>query len=186
MTETLKSHFSAAPPTDNYMETLFHKYSEAGENATTESYKMFNNRWMPYAYAAFLGISINRREKLESPIKFDRFKFDVVFNQNRDFAYALIIAALSQCNEFSDIMDKNKIMGIISEYAKGGETFVLKMPLILLNDLFDVMKETIAPNYNLKPSNIKTKIIGVRPGEKITEYLLSNFDIDAMVISCLV
>ena len=120
MTETLKSHFSAAPPTDNYMETLFLKYSEAGENASTESYKMFNNRWMPYAYAAFLGISINRREKLESPIKFDRFKFDVVFNQNRDFAYALIIAALSQCNEFSDIMDKKKIMGIISEYAKGG------------------------------------------------------------------
>jgi len=120
MTETLKSHFSAAPPTDNYMETLFHKYSEAGEKTTAESYKMFNNRWMPYAYAAFLGISINRREKLESPIKFDRFKFDAVFNQNRDFAYALIIAALSQCNEFSDIMDKKKIMGIISEYAKGG------------------------------------------------------------------
>ena len=78
-------------------------------------------------------------------------------------------------------MTKNQSVDLIlkaTEYAKGGETFVLKMPLILLNDLFDVMKETIAPNYNLKPSNIKTKIIGVRPGEKITEYLLSNFELE--------
>ena len=65
-----------------------------------------------------------------------------------------------------------------AEYAKGGETFVLKMPLILLNDLFDVMKEVIAPNYNLDPSKIKTKIIGIRPGEKITEYLLTSFELE--------
>ena len=78
-------------------------------------------------------------------------------------------------------MTKNQSVDLIlqaTEYAQGGETFVLKMPLILLNDLFDVMKETIAPNYNLKPSNIKTKIIGIRPGEKITEYLLSNFELE--------
>ena len=65
-----------------------------------------------------------------------------------------------------------------AEYAKGGETFVLKMPLILLNDLFDVMNELIAPNYKLNPSKIKTKIIGIRPGEKITEYLLTNFELE--------
>ena len=65
-----------------------------------------------------------------------------------------------------------------AEYAKGGETFVLKMPLIVLNDLFDVMKELIAPNYNLNPSKIKTKIIGIRPGEKITEYLLTSFELE--------
>ena len=120
MTDTLKSFFSVAPPTDNYMETLFYKYSEAGEAQGSSSYKMFNNRWMPYAYAAFLGISINRREKLEPPLKNDRFKFEVIFNQNRDYAYALILAALSQCDEFENIMDRGKIMNIISEYAKGG------------------------------------------------------------------
>ena len=54
----------------------------------------------------------------------------------------------------------------------------MKMPLILLNDLFDVMKEVIAPNYNLDPSKIKTKIIGIRPGEKITEYLLTSFELE--------
>ena len=65
-----------------------------------------------------------------------------------------------------------------TEYAKGGETFVLKMPLISLNDLFDVMKRIIAPKYNLNPNIIKTKIIGIRPGEKITEYLLTDFELE--------
>jgi len=65
-----------------------------------------------------------------------------------------------------------------TEYAKGGETFVLKMPLISLNDLFDVMKKIIAPKYNLNSNDIKTKIIGIRPGEKITEYLLTDFELE--------
>ena len=65
-----------------------------------------------------------------------------------------------------------------TEYAKGGETFVLKMPLILLNDLFDVMKIIIAPKYNLNSNDIKTKMIGIRPGEKITEYLLTDFELE--------
>ena len=78
-------------------------------------------------------------------------------------------------------MTKNQSVDLIlkaTEYAKGGETFVLKMPLILLNDLFDVMKKIIAPKYNLNPINIKTKIIGIRPGEKITEYLLTDFELE--------
>jgi FlaA1/EpsC-like NDP-sugar epimerase len=78
-------------------------------------------------------------------------------------------------------MTKNQSVELIlkaAEYAKGGEIFVLKMPLILLNDLFDVMKEVIAPNYNLNPSKIPTKIIGIRPGEKITEYLLTDFELE--------
>jgi len=78
-------------------------------------------------------------------------------------------------------MTKNQSVDLIlkaAEYAKGGETFVLKMPLILLNDLFDVMKIIIAPKYNLNPIDIKTKIIGIRPGEKITEYLLTDFELE--------
>lgn len=65
-----------------------------------------------------------------------------------------------------------------AQYAKGGETFVLKMPLISLNDLFDVMKIIVASKYNLNSSKIKTKIIGIRPGEKITEYLLTDFELE--------
>jgi len=62
--------------------------------------------------------------------------------------------------------------------AKGGETFVLKMPLIRLEDLFEAMKETLSSKYGHKPSQIKTKIIGTRPGEKLTEYLLTQFELE--------
>ena len=62
--------------------------------------------------------------------------------------------------------------------AKGGETFVLKMPLLNLKDLFDVVKEIHAPKYGFKPSQIKTKVTGIRPGEKLVEYLLSDFEME--------
>ena len=60
--------------------------------------------------------------------------------------------------------------------AKGGETFVLKMPLIKLDDLFESMKEILSSKYNYTPSQIKTKIIVTRPGEKLIEYLLTQFE----------
>ena len=62
--------------------------------------------------------------------------------------------------------------------AKGGETFVLKMQLMQLKDLFEAMKEILAPKYGFKPSQIKTKIIGIRPGEKLIEYLLTDFEME--------
>ena len=62
--------------------------------------------------------------------------------------------------------------------AKGGETFVLKMPLIKLDDLFESMKEILSSKYNYTPSQIKTKIIGTRPGEKLIEYLLTQFEME--------
>ena len=62
--------------------------------------------------------------------------------------------------------------------AKGGETFVLKMPLIKLNELFDAMKDILSPKYGYTPSQIKTKITGIRPGEKLIEYLLNEFELE--------
>lgn len=62
--------------------------------------------------------------------------------------------------------------------AKGGETFVLKMPLVNLDDLFEIMKDLICSKYGYDKSKIKTKIIGIRPGEKLIEYLLSKFEME--------
>jgi len=58
--------------------------------------------------------------------------------------------------------------------AKGGEIFVLKMPVIKLNDLIDVIIEEYAQKYNCKKENIKKKIIGLRPGEKMYEELMTE------------
>ena len=74
--------------------------------------------------------------------------------------------------------DAVKLIVNATSLATGGEIFVLKMPLLYLNDLFEVMKEILAPNYGLNHKNIKTKIIGIRPGEKLTEYLLTDFEME--------
>jgi FlaA1/EpsC-like NDP-sugar epimerase len=78
-------------------------------------------------------------------------------------------------------MTKNEAVNLIlsaTTLAQGGETFVLKMPLIRLEDLFDSMKETLSSKYGYKSSQIKTKIIGTRPGEKLVEYLLNEFEME--------
>ena len=62
------------------------------------------------------------------------------------------------------------------ELAIGGEIFVLKMPILKLEDLFEAMKEILGPKYGFKPSKIKTKIIGIKPGEKLIEDLLSSYE----------
>ena len=74
--------------------------------------------------------------------------------------------------------DAVKLIISATTLAKGGQTFVLKMPLILLKDLFEAMKETLSSKYGYKPSQIKTKIIGSRPGEKLIEYLLTSFEME--------
>ena len=78
-------------------------------------------------------------------------------------------------------MTKNDAVKLIvnaTNIATGGEIFILKMPLLFLNDLFEVMKEILAPKYGFNPKQIKTKIIGIRPGEKLTEYLLTDFEME--------
>ncbi|NIK12260.1 SDR family NAD(P)-dependent oxidoreductase [Alkalibacillus almallahensis] len=57
--------------------------------------------------------------------------------------------------------------------AKGGEIFVLKMPVIKLGDLVDVLIDEIARQYNINQSEIDIESIGVRPGEKMFEELMS-------------
>ena len=58
--------------------------------------------------------------------------------------------------------------------AKGGEIFVLKMPVVRLEDLVDVIIETYAEKYNIKKDSIAKKIIGLRPGEKMYEELVTE------------
>jgi|TARA_B110000438_G_scaffold302888_1_gene362132 FlaA1/EpsC-like NDP-sugar epimerase len=78
-------------------------------------------------------------------------------------------------------MTKNDAVKLIvnaTDLAVGGEIFILKMPLLHLKDLFEVMKEILAPKYGFKPTQIKTSNIGIRPGEKLTEYLLTDFEME--------
>ncbi len=61
--------------------------------------------------------------------------------------------------------------------TKGGEIFILKMDSLRIIDLAKVMIEELAPRYGYDPKDIKIKIIGVRPGEKIYESLMTEEEI---------
>jgi len=63
--------------------------------------------------------------------------------------------------------------------AKGGEIFVLKMPVIKLGDLADVIIETYSEKYNIKKEIINKNIIGLRPGEKMYEELMTETEASA-------
>jgi FlaA1/EpsC-like NDP-sugar epimerase len=58
--------------------------------------------------------------------------------------------------------------------AKGGEIFILKMPVVKIGNLADTAIKYYAKNYNYKPLEIKKKIIGSRPGEKTFEELMTQ------------
>jgi len=72
--------------------------------------------------------------------------------------------------------------------AKGGEINILKMPVVKLEDLADVAMETYAQKYGYKTSEMEKKIIGLRPGEKMFEELMTEkeaekaFETDDMLI----
>jgi FlaA1/EpsC-like NDP-sugar epimerase len=60
------------------------------------------------------------------------------------------------------------------EQAKGGEVFVLKMPVISLDDLVDVTIEYVCQKYRINREEIRIEDIGLRPGEKMYEELMTQ------------
>ncbi len=60
------------------------------------------------------------------------------------------------------------------ERMDGGELFILKMPSVVLSDLLDVLVEELAPQFGKDPASIKREVIGIRPGEKVSEMLMTD------------
>lgn len=60
--------------------------------------------------------------------------------------------------------------------AKGGEIFILKMPVVRIGDLVDIMIDEFADNYGHKREDIQRVITGVRPGEKMFEELMTEVE----------
>lgn len=57
--------------------------------------------------------------------------------------------------------------------ARGGEVFVFKMPVAVLSDLVRSTIDVVAPAAGLDPSSVELRSIGVRPGEKAYEELMT-------------
>ncbi|BBD09568.1 polysaccharide biosynthesis protein [Desulfovibrio ferrophilus] len=58
--------------------------------------------------------------------------------------------------------------------AQGGEVFITKMPVIRIRDLAEVMIRLLAPQFGYKAQDIPIEIIGMKPGEKLYEELMSH------------
>jgi len=57
--------------------------------------------------------------------------------------------------------------------AKGGEVFITKMPVVRIEDLAKAMILELAPTYGRKPKDIEIVEVGMKPGEKLYEELMS-------------
>lgn len=67
-----------------------------------------------------------------------------------------------------------KMISKACETARGGEVFIFKMKAMRITDVASVMIEILAPKYGHKPDSVSTEIIGVKPGEKIREELMTE------------
>ena len=56
-------------------------------------------------------------------------------------------------------------------HARGGDTFITKMPSLNIADLTRVMVDVVAPLFDYLPSEIEVRMTGARPGEKLWEEL---------------
>lgn len=57
--------------------------------------------------------------------------------------------------------------------SQGGEVFVLKMPVVRIGDLAAAVVAEICARHDLDPEAVEIELVGLRPGEKRYEELLS-------------
>lgn len=73
---------------------------------------------------------------------------------------------------FMSINDAVNLILKAAQEAKGREIFILKMNAMRIVDLAEVMIEELAPGYGHR--DIEIEIVGIRPGEKIYELLMTE------------
>ena len=74
-----------------------------------------------------------------------------------------------------------KLTLLAGSLAQGGEIFILKMPAVLINDLLNVLIAQYAPTVGMDAGAIKIHKIGMRPGEKLEEELVTEEELTRTV-----
>ncbi|WP_445487011.1 polysaccharide biosynthesis protein [Niallia sp. 03133] len=86
------------------------------------------------------------------------------------------ITDINMTRFFLTVQDAIKLVFKATHESFGGEIFVMKMPTCKIIDLAEVLIDA----SNVK--NVKRKILGIRPGEKVHELLLSKFESTTTVV----
>jgi FlaA1/EpsC-like NDP-sugar epimerase len=61
-----------------------------------------------------------------------------------------------------------------ARFARGGEVFVTKMPVLRIIDLAQAMIDELCPVFGRDPDTMEITEIGIKPGEKMYEELMSD------------
>lgn len=75
---------------------------------------------------------------------------------------------------FMGVDDAVSLVLKASQFAERGEIFILKMNALRVRDLAEVLVEEFAPRYGKQSESMQFKIIGLRPGEKLHEPLITE------------
>lgn len=73
-----------------------------------------------------------------------------------------------------EISDAVSLVIKATEYAQGGEIFILKMKAFKLGHLVDIIVDRIAPRLNISKDDIKVNVTGLVTGEKLHEDLIND------------
>jgi FlaA1/EpsC-like NDP-sugar epimerase len=86
---------------------------------------------------------------------------------------------VTDCGVTRFIIEIPQAIGLVmraTEFASGGEIFILKMKAFRLSDMLDVMVNRIAPRFNIKPSDVQIEATGLVEGEKLHEDLINGIE----------
>lgn len=72
------------------------------------------------------------------------------------------------------LQDAINLLFRATDLVRGGEIFVFKMDTLMIPDLAAVMIEELAQKYGYSETDIKTELIGTKPGEKLYEELMTE------------
>lgn len=86
---------------------------------------------------------------------------------------AVTVTDLSMTRFMMTLEQATKLTIESLKISQGGETFILKMPVIKLKDLAEVIVEETSKKYDLDQSQVSIVEIGLKPGEKRYEELMT-------------
>jgi hypothetical protein len=100
------------------------RFCEKIKSLDDKSETYFKQHWQGFAWAAIIGFINNKSISLDSK-KNSSFKFGTIFRQGPSIADALILMAIGKLENEENLLEKSeKILEVISEYAKGGAQII--------------------------------------------------------------
>ena len=97
-----------------------------------------------------------------------------VFEKQIRDGNAVTLTSEDMTRFFMGIDDAVRLVLKAAEHAQNGEIFILKMRALKIRDLAEVLVEELAPRFGKDPKSIEYKVVGLRPGEKLHEPLITE------------